>query len=179
MDVQVKDLIKKSDILKSEADNIVSESGVVRTLEKIGKVDFVGSYALNLLYRSDIDIFVTSRNCSKEVAIATTKEFLDNGLFQTVGFANRTDYQPPNGLPGYYWELIVVRGERKWKFDVWYTAEEKIKTIENTRKILEKLRNDSYARGEILKLKDKLFDGTKYKENMNGFKIYEKVLGKV
>ncbi|MBI2309605.1 hypothetical protein HYU89_01785 [Candidatus Collierbacteria bacterium] len=131
------------------------------------------------MYRTDIDIFVTSNDCSKDLAISTTKEFLDSGLFQTVGFANHMDYKAPNGLSGYYWELIVVKGSRKWKFDVWYTAEEKIRTIENTKKILAKLSVNKAARGKILKLKNSFFNGEKYIDDMNGFKIYEEVLGKI
>lgn len=173
------DLIKRADELKEEADNIIGETEIVKVLSKLGKVDFVGSYALNLLYRMDIDVFVTSDNCSKSLAITTTKELLDRDLFQTVGLANCTDYEAPNGLPGFYWELIFIRGDRKWKFDIWYTAEKEIRTIENTKKILVKLESNKEAREKILKLKEELFYGEKYKNDMNGFKIYEQVLGKI
>lgn len=172
------DLISLSNELKKEADSLISETHVVDILNKLGKIDFVGSYALNLIYRPDIDIFVTSDTCSNEKAIAITKEFLDSGLFQTVGFANHTHHKAPNNLNGYYWELIVIKNDRKWKFDVWYTAEKKIVSIENVEKILDKLRKDNEARIKILELKDKLFNGTTYKNNMNGLKIYEEILGK-
>ncbi len=44
---------------------------------------------------------------------------------------------------------------------------------------LDKGKDNPDARGKILQLKDELFDGAKYKDNMNGFKIYEKVLGEI
>jgi hypothetical protein len=173
------DLINHSDELKREADLIVAESNVVDILSKLGKVNFVGSYTFNLLYRQDIDIIVTSNNCSKDLAINTTKKFLDDGLFQTIGFANNIDYEAPNGLLGYYWELIFIKEGRKWKFDVWYTAEQKVKTIENTQKILTKLSDIKNAREKILELKHKFYNGEKYSNDMNGFKIYEQVLGEI
>lgn len=158
---------------------VIKETGAINILSKIGKIDFVGSYALDLLYRPDIDLFVSTDDCSKNKAINTTKELLDSGLFQTVGFADWTKEKAPNSLPGFYWELVVFKNNKIWKFDVWYTAEKKIATIEKTQKILEKLADNPGAKGEILKLKDELFDGVKYKNNMNGFKIYEKVLGEI
>lgn len=169
------DVIKHADELKIEADNIITECDVVGTLSGLGKINFVGSYALNLLHRNDIDIIVTSDICSRDLAISATQIFLENNKYQTVGFADYVNYNTPY-LQGYYWELIVVNGGVKWKFDVWYTAEKKIKTIEVTQMILDKLTINKDARRKILELKQKYFDGEKYSDDMNGIKIYEKVL---
>jgi len=177
--MQIEELLTQADHLKQEAKAVIKETGIVDILSKIGKIDFVGSYVLNLLYRPDIDLFVSTDNCSRDKAVATTKEILDNDLFQTVGYANWTKEKAPNSLPGYYWELVVYKNEKRWKFDVWYTSEQKIMSIEKTQKILAKLRDNPDARGKILQLKNELFDGVKYKDNMNGFKIYEKVLGEI
>lgn len=177
--MDVAELITLSDKLQKDADRVIEKSKVVQILEKIGRVEFVGSYALNLLYRPDIDLFVVSSDCSRSTAVSTTKEFLDSNLFQTVGFANCTDYTCANGLPGYYWELIFEFSSRRWKFDVWYTAETDIRTIKKTQIIKAKLEKNSEARSKILQLKDGYFDGEKYRDGMNGFKIYESVLGKL
>ena len=88
--MQTGELIKQSDELKQEAEQVVKDTKIINILSKIGKIDFVGSYALNLLYRPDIDLFVSTNNCTRESAVATTKELLDSGLFQTVGFADWT-----------------------------------------------------------------------------------------
>ena len=52
-------------------------------------------------------------------------------------------------------------------------------TIEKTKKILIKLQQNPEAREQILKIKQNLYDGNTYRNNMNGFKIYEQVLGKI
>lgn len=170
------DVVKHADGLKIEADNVIFECKIVDTLSELGKINFVGSYALDLLHRNDIDIIVTSNVCSQDLAISVTKKFLESNKYQTVGFADYINYETPY-LHGYYWELIVLRDGKKWKFDVWYTAEEKAKTIEVTQMILDKLVTNKDARAKILELKQKYFDGEKYSEDMNGIKIYEKVLG--
>lgn len=172
-------LIQKSEDLKQDADQVIGKTKITEMLSGLGKVTFVGSYAFNLLYRPDIDIFVRSKDCSKEKAIGLTKEFLDSGFYQTVGFADWSDRRPPNGVTGYYWELIHFSDKYQWKFDIWYTAIEDVKTIGITNRILEKLRERPEARQQILKLKAQYFDGVKYHDGMNGIKIYEQVLGKV
>ncbi len=116
-------VVASSDQLKSEANEVVKSAKITSFFEKIGQVVFVGSYELNLLLRLDIDLFVKSKDCLLKAALNTTKQLLDSKLFQTVGFANCTDYQCPNGLSGYYWELLYEHKGRRWKFDVWHTAE--------------------------------------------------------
>jgi len=172
-------LIKKSQNLQKSAEEIVRKTDIVKMLSTLGKVDFVGSYALKLLYRPDIDVFVTSQNCSKTRAIKLTKEFLDKDIFQTIGFANGHDFKLPNNLDGYYWELIYIVDGIKWKFDVWYTAVTDIKSIRNTKVVQAKLKENPSATQKILELKHKLYNGVTYREGMNGFKIYEKILGKI
>lgn len=173
------DLIQKSEDLKKNAELVIGRTKINELLGKLGKVTFVGSYALDLLYRPDIDIFVQNKDCSRDKAVEITKVFLDSGFFQTVGFADWSEQQPPNGVTGFYWELIYYGDRYQWKFDIWYTAIEDIKTIDVTRRIIEKLQNNPNARQQILQLKDKYFDGVKYRDNMNGTKIYEQVLGEV
>lgn len=172
-------LIKLSDKLQKEADEVINQCRLLSVLDTIGKVKFVGSYALNLMYRPDIDIFCLNTMCSKEVALSTTKQFLDSNMFQTVGFANCNDYQCNNGPTGYYWELIYEYNQRKWKFDIWYTTESNYPTLKKTAVLKSKLKENSEARGKILQLKDQYFIEGKYTNEMNGYKIYEEILGKI
>jgi hypothetical protein len=173
------DLIQKSKDLKKDADLVISKLKIKEILKKLGKVTFVGSYALDLLFRPDIDIYVQSRDCSRKKAVNITKILLDSDLFQTVGFADWSNQPSPSGERDFYWELINFSHKYQWKFDVWYTRYEDIKTIWITEKIINKLKNNPNARLQILQLKDKYYDGVKYRNGMNGIKIYEQVLGKI
>ena len=164
-------LIQHSLALKQDADKIIQDTKINEIFSSIGKVVFVGSYILNLLYRRDIDLFVLTDNCSKENADNVTKKLNDSSKFQTIDFANWNT--------GYYWKLEYIYQNNKWKFDVWYTSEKNIITIEKTKKILNMLQQNPEARKQILKMKQNLYNGGTYKDNMNGFKIYEQVLGKI
>jgi len=172
-------LINKSERLKKDADITIERLNIKELLGSLGKVTFVGSYALDLLYRPDIDIFVQSEGCSRDKVVELTKVFLDSELFQSVGVADYTKLIPPNNVVGFYWELIHLSDKYKWKFDIWYTPTKDINTIVVTNRIIEKLKQDPQARLQILKLKEKYYDGIKYSSGMNGLKIYEEVLGKI
>lgn len=170
---------QKSQYLQQSANVVVQKTKIVEQLQSIGKIEFVGSYATQLLFRPDIDLFVISETCSQDSAIDMTKKLVDSRVFQTVGFANCHDYKCANGLDGYYWELIYELDGIRWKFDVWYTAEKDIKTIRNTKKIMTRLHANPTAREKILVLKEKYSDGHTYRDGMNGFKIYTQVLGEL
>lgn len=152
---------------------------IIPIFSKLGTITFVGSYALQLLYRRDIDLFVTSEICDVNSATSITKQLLDLLTFQTVGFADWTVQTPPNNLKGCYWELVYFNGPNRWKFDIWYTAEKDIQAIIDTSKFKEQLLQKPELREQILKLKSDLYNGDTYVNNMNGFKIYEQVLGKI
>lgn len=95
------DVVKHADELKREADSIITQSGVVDVLSGLGKINFVGSYALNLLHRNDIDIIVTSNICSRDLAMFATQKLIESSKYQTVGFADYVNYNTPY-LQGYY-----------------------------------------------------------------------------
>ena len=146
--------------------------------QKLGEVVFVGSYFLDLLYRRDIDVFILDDPCDVEKAHILTKHLIDQNIFQTVAFANCTAIEPKNHLKGFYWKLIYYYQGNPWKLDIWYTAE-KVSTIPISLKIKSTLEQHPEAKLKILTLKKKYYNGDTYKKGMNGFKIYEKVLGKI
>ena len=69
------DLLKRSEDLKKDADSVIKQSKIKELFGELGKVTFVGSYVLDLLYRPDIDIFVQSSDCSRKKAVELTKVF--------------------------------------------------------------------------------------------------------
>jgi len=120
---------------------------------------------------------VLSDNLEKDKAVELTKRFLSQNYFQTIGFADWCNY-PTKDIPkGYYWELIAKKGLLSWKFDVWYITPDQDYSIKTSRRFKELLSKNPEKKVEILKLKEKYFDGVKYRGSMSGSKIYEKVLG--
>ena len=171
-------LLKTSQSLHDDATSIISDIKFTELFQKLGKVVFVGSYFLNLLYRRDIDVFVIDSNCNADKAHELTKHLIDLNIFQTVAFADWTLIEPANHLKGFYWKLIYYYQGNPWKFDIWYTSQE-VTSIPKSLQIKSILIQHPEARLKILTLKQKYYNGNTYVEGMNGFKIYETVLGKI
>ncbi|MGH2585906.1 MAG: hypothetical protein ACRDJE_13415, partial [Dehalococcoidia bacterium] len=142
----------------------------------LGAVHFVGSYRFDVMYRPDIDLIVTAHKPHRDHAIVVTKQLLDTPHLQTVGFADWSAYQDPDGARGYYWELRAFRGDDWWKLDVWYTTPEDDRSIEPADRFARLLQDNPAAKDVILAIKAHYFDGTKYRDGVTGFAICDAVL---
>lgn len=169
-------LIAKANQLSNDAEVIIADTRVKEIFSKIGTVNFVGSYKLGLMFRPDIDLAVISKSPNRESAVKITSELLLSGKFQTIGFADWFSYQGKNLKKGYYWELVYVYKGVYWKFDVWYSTKEEDDSIEPTERKRILLEKNPSAKEIILRLKNEFFDGIKYKNKVNGNRIYRAVL---
>ncbi len=168
-------LDQRSKFLKQQADQILEESKIVEILSRLGEVNFVGSYQLDLMYRPDIDIAVISELRVKEKVTEVVNKFIESGYFQTVGLADCFNFNR-GPKKGFYIELVVPKSDQDWKFDIWYSTKEEDDSIEPTNVYNKLLDNKPEARAIILKLKDDLAEGVKYIEGVNGNRIYKCVL---
>lgn len=179
--METDDLVKKSENLCATANAILKDTNAVEVFSQLGKVEIIGSLRLKLMYRFDIDLLVISEEIKKDKALEITKQFLDSGLFRTVALA---DYQtfPGYDMPlGFYWELVVIRDGKEWKFDVWYLkpSERYTHLVSNSIEKFEALLAKNPEKAEvILKIKEAYFDGVKYKDKVKSFDIYTAVLEK-
>jgi hypothetical protein len=179
--METDDLIKNSENLCATANGILKDTKAVEVFSQLGKVEIIGSLRLKLMYRLDIDLLVISEEIKKDKALEITKQFLDSGLFRTVALA---DYQtfPGHDMPlGFYWELVVIRDGKEWKFDVWYLKPDERYThlVSDSIKKFESLLAQHPEKAKIiLEIKHAYFDGVKYKNGVKSFDIYTAVLEK-
>jgi hypothetical protein len=169
-------VLARADALRRAADELLRETGVVDVFGRLGTVHPVGSYRLNVMYRPDIDLIVTADYLRRDNAISVTKRLLDLGHFQTVGFADWVSHENPDAAKSYYWELRAIREDAWWKLDVWYTSPADDRSIEPTERFARLLQGNPAAREVILRIKAHFFDGTKYRDGVTGFAIYDAVL---
>ncbi|MFC1710074.1 hypothetical protein ACFL0F_00230 [Patescibacteria group bacterium] len=169
-------LITKADRLQKVANEIIKETGVATIFSRIGTVNFVGSYKLGLMSRPDIDMAIISTTPEKSKAVDITTELIQSEKFQTVGLADWFLYQGKNLKKGYYWELVYVFNEVYWKFDIWYSTKEEDDSIGPTERKQVLLEKNPSAKKTILRLKHEFYDGVKYKDKVNGNRIYRAVL---
>jgi len=177
--MESKKLQKRSELLKKEAETVLEETKIIRALSKVGRVEIIGSLRLDLLYRRDIDIFVYSKVVEKRKANDLVKDLLNMNVFQTIALADMQTWPELDYPKGFYFEVIYVKNNNKWKFDIWYLrpVEEYAKLVESSLKNFDKLlKNNQERRNVILAIKDHYFNGIKYKDNIKSIDIYKAVL---
>src|SRR5690606_1451880 len=106
------------------------------------------------------------------------KQLLDSNKFQTVALADYQTYPEYDFPKGYYWELIVIKDNEKWKFDVWYLKpdEEYTRLVLSCIETFEKvIKEHPEKRETILKIKEAYFNGVKYKDKVKSIDIYKAV----
>jgi len=170
------DLLLKSQELKRQADEILKDSDVVEIFSSYGEVRLVGSYALDVMSRPDLDIYVLTDEHNYEKLMSILGSVFSKNYFQQVCFANWLDTPRESGIIGYYLEPKVNIGKNRWKLDIWFMVRDQYKSY--TEKFLELLTKDNpdEKRLTILELKNHYKDGEKYKGNINGKLIYKAVL---
>jgi hypothetical protein len=171
------DLLKNADLLRKEADSVIAFSHLKERLSKVGVLFVVGSYALDVMYRRDIDFVVIPKKISKNEVFELANELMKSDIFSDISISNKYDNRAKPYPKAFTLELWITHQKKDWKIDIWYTKNKSF-SINTTKSYLKLLQNNPKGRLKILKMKEKLFDGTKYKRGMNGNEIYKKVLGK-
>lgn len=161
--------------LKKQADEILKELNLLVILKKYGEITFVGSYALDLMVKKDIDIVVTS--------IMDYKNFLEfvNYLFpkKNIYGLNLQDFSKsiyPNRPYGIYCGITyLIKPDTFWKIDVWFMTKEENGAKKLVDWVKEKLTNEN--REIILKIKNEMLN-TKHGKEISGMDVYKAVLEK-
>jgi len=177
--MKTQDLTRNSQKLCQSAQEILEITNLREILSEMGRVEIIGSLRWKAMYRLDIDLLVISEDINKDKALKVTKKYLDSGLFKKVSLTNYLEF-PVHDMPlGFTWELIALHKDMEWKFDIWYLkpSESYTHLVSDSIKRFEPLLSKNPEKIDIiLKIKEKYFDGVKYKDNITGFDIYTAVL---
>lgn len=177
-------ILEESRKIKIQADTILRESRIVETLSTYGEVKIGGSYALDVMLRPDIDIFVVSPEHNWRKLLDLHSKIMETKYFRELGFINWIDFKPDpsidNWTPsirGFYLQPVVPFEKQLWKMDIWLITPEYDKSDETTghfKKILDK--SDESKKLSILEIKAAMRKGKKYVDGVNGRIIYRAVL---
>ena len=114
------ELDRLNNILKSEADIILHDHGVMETLRRHGEPVVRGSYALDTMACADLDIYLICDSPDPAGFFSLGREIL--ALLQPIRLDyhnNLTSHWPqfPRGL---YWGVRTDHNlSRSWKLDIW------------------------------------------------------------
>ena len=168
----------QNELIKKEADEILSKKGLLSILNLFGTAHISGSYALNLMTWRDLDVYLEVENMS------TTDFFLlgqkIEAIFNPIKMSFRNEIiANTKGLPhGLYWG-IYLGNERSgdWKIDIWA-----VKPLEYERlltyctAIQKKLTPEKSF--QILKIKSQCWQDPDYRRSYTSSDIYTAVLEK-
>lgn len=178
------EILIKSKNMKNQADKILNDSGIIDILMGYGEVKIAGSYALDVMLRPDIDIYVIAEMNDWHNAKNIYMKIIESKYFREVSFVNWTDFSNNSSvdlwtpsIKGYYIKSITPTETDLWKMDIWLITPEYDKSSERT-DLFKKLLNEQgdSKRKLILEIKNFTRKGGGYIDGVDGKLIYQAVL---
>jgi hypothetical protein len=171
------DIIKKQVILQQQAKEVLSRLDLINILSKHGKVDIVGSLALNLMTWPDIDIDLKS---AKEINKKSYFEiiqriFNQKSIKQLMLIDNRNSFEK-NRPQSMYIGIIYNLNGIDWKIDIRYLNSSAAYANKDLKQIKSRLTPENIKK--ILKIKTAFHNHPKYGKEFSGYEIYKYVLDK-
>lgn len=141
-----------SRLIKKEANLLLKKTSLINLLKQYGDVFIRGSYELDLMIDSDIDIYVINKNLNKDLSLSALNELIRKNNFKGYIFYDFIKHQKKGFPKGYYIGLKTRFKNKKWKVDVWFMNSMDKASDKFIKKIL--LALDDKNRIKILKLKN-------------------------
>ncbi|MDD3474628.1 MAG: hypothetical protein PHP08_01845 [Candidatus Dojkabacteria bacterium] len=159
--------------LKILGNKILYEEGLYDILSKLGHLQIVGSYDLDLLVKPDIDISVSVDEYNIEKYFSVCKEIAQNikpirmkYIDQSVAQFSEFPFDT-----GYFLGINLERNNIKWSIDVWLFKEGIFKErVAYHNSIKEKI--NEINRGIIIEIKSSIYKNPNYRS----VDLYESVL---
>ncbi len=108
------DLLKESKRWHDDATELLESTDLVKLLSKYGDIIFNGSYAYDLMYDSDIDIFLQTENPTREMADNLARDLINSGHWTSFMYCDWSTNDPKGP---YYCLKKEFKGHR-WKIDI-------------------------------------------------------------
>jgi hypothetical protein len=163
--------------LQRDADVVESELGLPALLGGLGTPVRVGSSALGVMVRRDLDLTVVCSGLRVADVIAVGAQLALHRQIRSVVFRNDTgdwnsDPMYPDGL---YLGLRYLSKAGEWNVDIWFVSEpQRQPDLQHLKSLLPRL--DERTRLAILRIKSAWAESPEYGKTVNGFAIYTAVL---
>ncbi|MBB3455886.1 hypothetical protein FHT86_004185 [Rhizobium sp. BK313] len=177
----MQDMLKQQAALQAEADAIVKALDLDGILRIVGNPVRVGSSALGLMVRRDIDVTVICEKLDRTAHVAIAQiagQLMLHPCIGAVRFRNDSDFwnKTPEDYPDGLYLGISYRSANNddWNFDVWFVDEpERQPDLKHLQTILPRL--STAMRETILTIKTILATGS-YTKPVSSSLVYEAVL---
>jgi hypothetical protein len=171
-------LIALNQLIKAEADVLLSEKGLLQILNSFGKPHITGSYSLDLMTWRDLDIYLEVNNLSEADFFNLGSQICTTLTPVKMSFRNELLAKTKSLPAGWYWG-VYLGNERAggWKIDIWAVSTQECKQlIRYVADIKQKLTPETIAR--ILAIKSECWQDPQYRRSYSSTDIYEAVLEK-
>jgi hypothetical protein len=172
-------LLEEQARLQAEADEVLEDLDLVVTLATVGVPHSVGSRALGVMVRRDVDLTVACDRLDLRALYRLGESVALHPRVRVLRFRDDTGVWNVDGRypDGVYWGIEYVRaGGVSWNVDVWFVDQpERQPDLRDVRELLPLLEDDG-ARRRILSIKHALNDDPRYGTRLCGRDIYLAVL---
>jgi hypothetical protein len=164
--------------LQQEADDVLRDLDLIATLCSVGEPHSVGSRALGLMVKRDIDLTVACDQLDLGRLYRLGEELVVHPRVRMLRFRDDTGHWNVDRLypDGVYWGVEYVGADRaRWNLDMWFVDQPELQPDLRDLRELSPLLDDS-RRARILAIKRALHDDARYGTQLCGRDIYLAVL---
>ncbi len=114
------ELLEQNQNLQAEAKALLSQDGLLATIQRFGPTFLHGSVTLNLMVRRDIDIYVRlSNNLDITTFFAIGAAITQQFQVLKASYSNHFIRNYPGFDYGLFWGIQINHQNKKWKLDLW------------------------------------------------------------
>ncbi|MFD9736121.1 hypothetical protein [Umezawaea sp. NPDC059074] len=175
------DVLVEQDELQAASNAVVDALGLNQSLATIGDPVRVGSSALGLLVKRDVDITVVCAELGKavhEAVVSIGAELARHHRVERVLFRNDTgDWNTDANYPDGFYLGVNYRSSAgdDWNLDIWFVDEpERQPDLAHVKALPARLTPET--RTAILEIKKAYLGRPEYGKSVNGYEIYRAVL---
>jgi hypothetical protein len=167
-------LLEAADTRREQALTILDRTELLNRWNTIGSVELVGSVALNVIAKPDIDLAIFVDEFAPRRGFEALLPLVDDPTVLEIAYVDARQ-QPINGL---YWKMMILHDGEPWQVDTWALTRDRDQDSEDevtraTRLQAEAIRQRPRARATILRIKHEARD---LGELVHGRWLYEAVV---
>ena len=164
--------IDQSKQTKTDATNILGQTGLIKRLSKYGDARIGGSYFSDLMFDADIDITVATED-PRESAIGFLNEAIKDRMCEKYQYGDFEKFGRDNRPRDHIVVLILSFNSRRWEIEIWFTKEHYVEQLA----IEDKLKSlPAETKRTIIDLKHKRAKSGISKHQLSSFDIYRDFL---
>lgn len=165
-----------SQLIRQEADRLLSHTKLLDLLAQFGDVDLGGSYAYDLMVDRDLDFGVSVKEITPDFRAKVVSIFAKQPWSYSVNMTDRVNFEPLSNLSaprGLFIGLTVPFPVERWNIDIWFIVSDTLPK-DTLAELIKKATDEQ--KQTILEIKYELMNSGKKQKGVTSAEIYKAVL---